>query len=95
MEKHERLHKIIKDRIDRMDYDDKKVKTRSGMTRFQEYLRKNGIKEHKDNEPYNQEKYLATDHPAAWACDFYYECPASLLVPKELAIKILTLGTMP
>jgi hypothetical protein len=95
MEKHEKLYKIIKKKADATPYKDKTNKTRSGMTRFQEYLRKNGIKEHRDDEPYDQKKYLATDHPAAWACDFYYECPASLLVPKELAIKILTLGTMP
>lgn len=95
MEKHEKLYKIIKKKADATPYKDKANKTRSGMTRFQEYLRKNGIKEHKDNEPYDQEKYLATHHPAPRACEFYYQCSVSLLVPKELAIKILTLGTMP
>lgn len=95
MEKHEKLYEIIKKKADATPYKDKANKTRSGMTRFQEYLRQHGIREHKDNEPYDQKKYLAIDHPAAWACEFYYQCSVSLLVPKELALKILTLGTMP
>lgn len=95
MEKHERLYDIIRKRQQDMQYSDMREKTRSGMTKFQEYLRRNGIKEHKDNEPYDQEKYLAIDHPAAWSCEFHCQFSVSLLVPKELAIKILTLGTMP
>lgn len=91
---HERLYDIIRKRVQDMPYKDMREKTRSGMTRFQEYLKRNGIKEHADNAPYDKEKYLATDHPAAWACEGY-RGTISLLVPKELAIKILTLGTMP
>lgn len=95
MDAHEKLLKIVKDKIDRMSYEDKREKTRSGMTKLQEYLRQHGIKEHRNSEPYDHEKYMATNHPAAWACDGFYQTTYSLLFPNELALKILTLGTMP
>lgn len=97
MESHEKLHKIISEKISDMPYKDKVNKLRSGMTRLQEYFRKHGIKEHKDNEIYDQKKYIATEHPLPWICEGYYggATTYSLLVPKELALKILTLGFLP
>lgn len=91
----ERLLKIFKARIDKMSYEDMKGRTRSGMTKFQEYIRKQGIKERRDDQPYEKEKYVAIPHPAAWACDHYYVPKYSLLFPKELALKILALGFLP
>lgn len=97
MENHEKLHKIVSDNLNRMDYKDKANKTRSGMTKLQEYFKRNGIREHRDDEAYDKKKYVATQHPLPWTCEGYYgrNTTYSLLFPKELAIRILTLETMP
>ena len=46
---------------------------------------------------HDKKKYVATQHPLPWTCEGYYgrTTTYSLLIPTELAIKILTLGTMP
>lgn len=89
----ERLYRIASERIHKMPREDRREKTRSGMTKLQEYLRSHGIKEHRCDEPYDEEKYISTSHPSPF--DFDGQFIHSLLFPRELALKILVLGHMP
>lgn len=83
------LENILRERVGDFSYDDLTKRRRSGMTRFQEWLRSHGIREGRDD----REGYVTLAHPAAWA---RHEAPPQLLlVPQELAIKIETLGHIP
>lgn len=79
------LRGIIKERTITFSYTDLVQKRPSGMTKFQEWLRTQGIKEGK--EP--MDGYVEIKHPYDWTGK------PLLLVPVELAIKIATLGYMP
>lgn len=86
------LQGILRDRISRFSYEDLTRKRPSGMTRMQEWLRSQGIREEMDD----GEGFVTVEHPAAWTSDRGIGTRRHLLlVPQELAIKIKTLGYIP
>ena len=87
------LKYALEKRISRFSYEDMTKVRPSGMTRMQEWLRTQGIKEDTDS----RKGHVAIPHPAAWTKvrggSRYTQ--HVLLVPTELAIKIATLGHIP
>jgi hypothetical protein len=87
------LQKILRNRLAGFSYEDLTKVRPSGMTRMQEWLRTQGIREERET----REGYVSIPHPAAWT-KWEVSCGKSihlLLVPTELAVKITTLGHIP
>jgi hypothetical protein len=86
------LQKILRDRLAGFSYKDLTKVRPSGMTRMQEWLRTQGIREDTDS----RDGYVAIPHPAAWTRrESFDDDRHLLLVPTELAVKITTLGHIP
>jgi len=96
------LKKALKGKINDLTYQDLVGRRPSGMTRLQEWFRQNGIKEVLEDEPWDDGRHIRISHPVAWTLSSWHGGPRTvrnqsymLLVPKELALKIETLGFMP
>lgn len=96
------LKKALKDKINGLTYRDLVDRRSSGMTTLQEWFRKNGIKEVLEDEPWNHDRHIRIKHPVAWTLASWHDGLRTarsqnhmLLVPRELALKIETLGFMP
>jgi hypothetical protein len=87
------LHDILKKKLAGFSYEELTRVRPSGMTRMQEWLRTQGIREERET----KEGYVSIPHPAAWTKGeaSYGKSIHLLLVPTELAIKITTLGHIP
>lgn len=96
------LKKVLKDKINGLKYLDLVGQRPSGMTRLQEWFRQNGIKEVLEDEPWDENRHIRIKHPVAWTLASWHGGPRTvtsqnhmLLVPRDLALKIETLGFMP
>jgi hypothetical protein len=92
------LYDILKKRLVNFSYEDLIRVRPSGMTRMQEWLRTQGIKEDIKGNTDSREGYVAIPHPFYWTNkvgDVSRYVQYVLLVPEELAVKITTLGHIP
>lgn len=92
-----RLQKALDDKMRwGFNYEELTNRRRSGMTDAQRWLRKLGIKE-LDGEPTKEQRdrWAVVDHPAPWTVAKRMGTKVYLLVPKELAVKVETLGCLP
>lgn len=91
------LNKALRARINDLTYQDLVGRRPSGMTKLQEWFRKHGMKEVAENDPWDEKTHVRLDHPVPWTLEHRTMARQTrlLLVPKELALKIETLGFVP
>lgn len=96
------LNKVLKDKINGLEYQDLVGKRPSGMTKLQEWFRQNGIKEVLEDETWDEIRHIRIKHPVSWTLESSNGTSRAwmiqnhvLLIPRELALKIETLGFVP
>lgn len=91
------LNKALKTKINTLTYEDLVGRNPGGMTKLQEWFREHSMKEVDENDPWDQETHVRLDHPVPWTLEYKTTVRQTrlLLVPRDLALKIETLGFVP
>ena len=91
------LNKALRAKINTLTYEDLVGRSPGGMTKLQEWFRKHGMKEVTEKDPWDEETHIRLDHPVPWALEHRTMSRQKrlLLVPRDLALKIETLGFIP